>query len=65
MKFLDTVEVINDKKEYIDNEVYFIDRLPEYRKVFCDILGIAPHILKGSLREYLDIVQKIHQKYLL
>ena len=50
---------------YIDNEVYFIDKLPEYRKVFCDILKIEPHILKGSLREYLDKVQKNPSKILI
>ena len=50
---------------YIDDEVYFIDKLPEYRKVFCDILHIEPHIVETSLRDYLDKIQKEPSKILI
>lgn len=49
---------------YIDDEVYFIDKLPEYRKIFCDILHIHPHIITSSLHEYLDKIQKEPSKIL-
>ena len=50
---------------YIDDEVYFIDKLPEYRKAFCDILHIHPHIITSSLHEYLDKVNKEPSKILI
>jgi len=49
---------------YIDDEVYFLDRLPEYREAFCNILKIKPHILDCSLQEFLDKVQKEPSKIL-
>ena len=49
---------------YIDDEVYFIDRLPEYREAFCNILKIKPHILSGSIQDYLDEVKKEPSKIL-
>ena len=49
---------------YIDDEVYFIDKLPEYREAFCNILHIKPHIVGSSLREYLNKVQKEPSKIL-
>ena len=49
---------------YIDEEVYFVDRLEEYRKVFCDILGIPPHILPGSMWDYLKGIDKNPSKIL-
>ena len=49
---------------YIDDEVYFIDRLPEYREAFCNILKIKPHILPGGIQEYLDEVKKEPSKIL-
>ena len=50
---------------YIDDEVYFLDRLPEYREAFCNILKIKPHILDCSLQEFLDKVQKKPSKILI
>ena len=49
---------------YIDDEVYFIDKLPEFREAFCNILHIKPHILDGTLRDYLNKVQKEPSKIL-
>ena len=49
---------------YIDDEVYFLDRLPEYREAFCNILKIKPHILDCSLQEALDKMQKEPSKIL-
>ena len=50
---------------YIDDEVYFLDRLPEYREAFCNILKIKPHILDCTLQEFLDKVQKKPSKILI
>ena len=50
---------------YIDDEVYFLDRMPEYREAFCNILKIKPHILDCSLQEFLDKVQKEPSKILI
>ena len=49
---------------YIDDEVYFIDRLPEYREAFCNILKIKPHILDCTMLEYLQKVNKEPSKIL-
>ena len=66
-EYIDKAMETNDQLTammYIDDEVYFIDKLPEYRHAFCDILHIAAHVLPGSLKEYLDKVQKEPSKIL-